>query len=230
MHLLNVSDCLVATLGYPLKHCQEATQWQAWTIIERTATKTFDAIVALEVALLTNRLAKRGFEVTRVDDGQVSITDWLVRARVEPPRAVAPFAANGITLKDGLLVSAHRQINRLDPVSVAEQALGLDGPVKMEVAMLVAGSQVPTLFLTVPGNGRLKQPAVMFDEKRDSTRARSHCILHFVFDLGDGVPVRITPGFFVKHAAIAFLDRESERPGLEPRAVAELVDNGDGSR
>ena len=96
---------------------------------------------------------------------------------------------------------------------------------KWKIALLVAGGEVPLFLLAVPGDRRLKQPALVLDEVGDAPRTRPQRILDLGLDLGDDTPLLVAPGLLVKLAAFATFDRELGCPRIERgRAVCFLSD------
>ena len=74
--------------------------------------------------------------------------------------------------------------NRIDPIRMTIQALGRYRPTEMKVLGLVAWSQVPSVLLSEPANGRLEQVTVMVEKVRPSSSsgAEGELDLGFRFD------------------------------------------------
>ena len=180
-------------------------------------------MVAQEMALFADCPAQRGFEMSRVDDGQVAALDHLLPSHMELAWPVAPFAADRVASEDGFPVSVDRQVDRFHAVGMTEQALGLDRPLEMLVASLVAGRKVPLVLLAVPGDWRLKQPPVMLDQVRDSPGARTHGILHFRLHFCQDPPLLVAAALTVKLAASAPFDRELGKPRRERGQTVGLI-------
>src|SRR5262249_32220693 len=145
-----------------------------------------DALLALEVALLADRLAQGVLQPGGVDDGVVAPRDLLARlpaADVQLAGAVAALAADGVAVEDRLPVAVERVRDVVRVVAVAEQAAGRDGAAEVLVAHLVAGGQVPAAPLGVPGERRLEEVAVAGD--RVTTRPRPGADGEVHLGLGD---------------------------------------------
>src|SRR5262249_11786183 len=127
-----------------------------------------------------------------------------------------------------------REGDRLDAVRVAEEALGLDRPIEMVVAPLVAGGHVPPILLAVPGDGRLEQPAVALEEGRDSPGAPSQGVGHLRLHTRQDPPLLVAPGLAMDLPAAAPFDREVGGAGLERdgtvRPIAATAAGGDRSQ
>ena len=144
-HLLDVPHRL-APLVRATEDREEVGRGQTGAIVERLPTRSVNAMVAQEVALLADGLAEAGLQVPRVDDRRVPLIDQLLAAHMQLARAVAAFAADRVAPEEGLLVSIDGLRHRLDMVGMAEQAGRLDRPIEVEVVPLVAGGEVPPRF------------------------------------------------------------------------------------
>ena len=63
VHLLDVSDRLVAALAGAFENRHERAQGKPWSIIKCAAARPFDPIISLKMALLANGIAKRRVKV-----------------------------------------------------------------------------------------------------------------------------------------------------------------------
>src|SRR5262249_18613204 len=139
VHLLHVVDrapprglLAVVDEGRPA-----GLQRQPGPEIVRAPAPAQHARLALEVALLTDRLAQLRLQAARVDD---------VLPRPGPhvplPRPVAALAADGVARKHRPLVAVEAVLPRRRPIGVAEHAVGRDRPPGPD-ALVKAGGQVP---------------------------------------------------------------------------------------
>jgi hypothetical protein len=131
LHLLDVPHGLGMLLHPSVKVSEEIRGGEPGPIVERAASRPLDAMITQEVALFADRSAKCRFKMPRIDDGDVPIINNLLLSRMQLSRSVAPLAADRKASKDGLVVQVDREIDGLHAVSVTEQALRLDGSIKM---------------------------------------------------------------------------------------------------
>jgi hypothetical protein len=148
----------------------------------------------------------------RVDDGEVPAGDQFLPLHVQLSWSVAPLTSDCVPSKDRLLVLVNRHGHRQYGVGVTEQALGLDGPIEVVVSTFIPGGKVPPVFLAVPGNRRLIEPAVALDQVREPSPSRPQRKAHLRLDLSDDSPPIIAPRFFVKLPTIASFDCELGEP------------------
>jgi hypothetical protein len=85
------------------------------------------------MALLTDGIAKRWFQVGRVDDRHVQAVDDCRSCAVKLTRPMTTLTADRMTSKDRLSITVDRTRDRLDLVRVAEEARRLDRPVEVAV-------------------------------------------------------------------------------------------------
>jgi hypothetical protein len=143
---------------------EEGGRGKTGAVIEQLTTGAFDPLRAQEVALAAEVHPQCGLEMLGIDDRRVVAVDQFRSARVELPGAVAPLATDRVALEDRLPVSIRRPLNRLDAVGMTEEAPRLDRPVEVEVVVFIARRGGPASVQTVPRNGRLVEPTVVFDE------------------------------------------------------------------
>ena len=103
-------------------------------------------------------------------------------------RPVTSLTADGVALEDRRAILVNRRWNRMNAVRVAIQAPGPNRPVEMVVCHFKTGRQIPPTLLRIPGEGRLEEKAVAFNEVRQPLPARAQHELHFLLVTGDDPP------------------------------------------
>ena len=115
---------------------QKRSKWQPGPIVFIAPAHPHDPRIAGQVALRTDVIAERGRQIGRIDDRHVLAVDQRGTRDVELAGPVAAFTADCVTLEDRRSISVDRACHGLDPVRVAEQAIGLDRPVEVIVEYL----------------------------------------------------------------------------------------------
>src|SRR5262249_53407463 len=161
VHLLDLAHGFVVEDDplLPHEHRAEPVQRQPRPIVERVTAITHNASRSLQMALLTNALSQRRRQVPRIDNRVIEsgVARFLpAPGHVQLAGTVAALAADGRPRQNRLAVAIHRVIYRPCIVRMAEQALPVDRTLKMEVRLLVAGREVPSLTLRVPADRRLE--------------------------------------------------------------------------
>jgi hypothetical protein len=139
VHLLELADKPVfGTARRPLEDRPETIEWQTRPEVLIAAAGSQDTSLAVQVALLTNRISERRLKRGRIYDGQVPAVDRFGTRDVEFARAMASFAADGVALEDRWPIPVDRPVYGLGAIRVAEQARGHDRPVEVRVGILIA--------------------------------------------------------------------------------------------
>src|SRR5262249_29585440 len=132
---------------------------------------THDARLALQMALFAHRLAQRGSEELRIDDGVVDALGIPAGVfLVQISGAVAALAADGVAAEDRLLVAIDGALHRLGLVAVTEQARRLYPAIEV-LRRREARRQVTALALREPAHRRLKQIAVVVHQVGATARS-----------------------------------------------------------
>ena len=207
---------------------EEIDQRKPRTIFEFVAAEAIDPVVALQVTLFADSRSKRGLEMPRIDDCQVTPIDQLLTLRVQFARTVAAFATNRMALEDRLFISVQRVNDRFDTVGMTKQTVRHDWPIEVHIANIIPRRNVPPILLAIPCDRRLEQSVVVLNEVRDSSRARTDRVFHFAFDLRQDTAFLVYPGLAVNKMSTAALNGVAGGTCLEcVRAIGPKFSDGD---
>jgi hypothetical protein len=146
------------------------------------------------MALLADGIAQGRQQVSWIDDRRIhrgNLFALLMMADVQLARTVTALAANGIALEDRRPVTIHGIADFESAIAVAEQAFRGNRTGEVPVARGIAGRQIPTPLLRVPGDRRLKKVTVLVDQVRSPARAGTDG------EIDRGLPFRDYPALLI---------------------------------
>jgi hypothetical protein len=142
---------------------------------------------------------------------------------VEFAGPMAPLASDGVPPEDRRPIPVDRTRYRLNPVRVAEQAMGRDRPVEVADRGLIAGGLIPLSPLRVPSNRRLEEEAIAFDQVGDPLPPGTDREPDLRLVLGDDAARGIPSRLFMDDMTVGILDGVLEPLCLEQGSVARFV-------
>jgi hypothetical protein len=211
VHLLDRAHKLILFLliGRPDKISNEQLQREARPKVKVIAATAQNPLLALEMTLLADRFAQGLFEVPRINNRMINSGYLFARAaslHMQLARSMTSLTPDCITLKNLRCIVIVRLAIVLRAVGVAEKTAVRDRPAEMSIAGVIAGRQVPFAFERIPGDGRLEKKAVLIQEIRSATLARSHGELHFGLLLPKLSTGRIRSRFLMQDSLSRSLD------------------------
>ena len=224
VHLFELAD---KTVFGPVRrlheHGPEAMKRQPGPIVLISPTDPHNPGIAGQVALRTDVIPERGRQIGRIDDRHVLAVDHRGTCDVKFAGPVTAFTADCVTLEDRRSILVDRACHRLDPVRVAEQAIGLDRPVEVIVERFKTRGQIPSLLSGIPGKRGLEKEAIVLDQVGSSLPAGADHELDLGLVLGDDPARCVASRLLVKDVTVPMFDGVLEALALEESPAGSLV-------
>ncbi|HEX3448986.1 MAG TPA: hypothetical protein VHS97_12070 [Isosphaeraceae bacterium] len=224
VHLFKLADKTVFGLVRRLnEHRPEAKKRQPGSIVFISPTNAHNPRITGQVALRTDVIPERGLQIGRIDDRHVLAVDHRGTGDVQFAWPMTALTADGVTLEDWQSILVSWACHRLDPVRMAEQAIGLDRPVEVIVDGFKTRRQTPLLLPRIPGKRGLEQKAIVVDQVGRSLAAGANHELDLGLALGDNPALCIASRLLVKDVTVPMFDGVLEALAFEHSVAASLV-------
>src|SRR5579884_3591481 len=159
----------------------------------------FNGRGAAQVAGCTNRFQERARQLGGVDDGRVLFslreTRPASQGLMQRARSVAVFATDCLLVKGDAM---KRALDGLCTPRMAGHTIDRDGPIKTPMfGKIVPRRHVPLFAGSIPGDRRLVQEAVEFDQVGACEVSRADSVANRDIDAGDFLAVRRAQDLFM---------------------------------
>src|SRR5262249_44511729 len=216
MHLLDRANELVplAELRQPHKIGDEQVPGESRPVFPNASAAPRDALLPLEMALLTNFLAAIRCQTPGIDNGVIRLAcnrkAGLALGLVQFAGAVAALAADGLALKNRLAVAVHRVGHVVGLIAMAKQTVRCDRPAEMRIATLVAGREIPAFLGGIPGERGSEEIAFAVDQIRSTALPGADRELDLSHGIRDPLALSVPKRFPMPHALVLAFDLVAE--------------------